>query len=766
MNITAHNANARMVGRRTTDWWLAWLLLFALPAFGQAVLDYSFAPVVNDAIRATALQADGKLLVGGYFTEADGAPRSRIARFNADGTLDTGFAGTTIINDAIFSIVPLPDGKILIGGKFSQVGSPTLQAREGIARLNADGTLDTTFTPPVMTANGGNRVYRLLRLASGRILVAGQFTDIGGTGRTKIARLNASGALDTGFAAVSFGNADNWIWALTEQPDGKILIGGGFDTVGGASHRNIARLDAGGAVDTSFTIGVYNDSGGSVSRVLTQTDGKIVVAGDIATATGNSGATTTIGNLARFNTDLTVDEDFLATTNAQVHWMEMQADGNLLVGGDFDRIMGSTPRSKLARFLPDYGQPDDDFVPPENDGGVWTLIQRADGRIVVGGDFDFVGGDVRNCLALVVQVEPMTGVQAISAGFTHTCAVQSGAARCWGDNGYGQLGNGSTVDSRLPVQVSGLDRGVQAISAGFTHTCAVQNGAAKCWGRNRFGQLGNGGIASSSTPVQVLGLDSGVAAISAGNYHTCALTTAGVVECWGFDTVTGGNNTLPVPVSGLASGVGAISVGGHHSCAVTADGAAKCWGRGDYGELGDGGTVFGDTPVQVSGLVSGVKAIAAGYSHNCAVTEAGAAECWGYGASGQLGNGNGDGSFVPVQVSGLVSGMRTITAGFSHSCATTEAGAALCWGAGRLGNGGTGGSSTPVQVSGLASGVQAISAGGSFTCAVTEAGAVKCWGYGAYGQLGDNTVTSRNTPVSVLVPLPAPSHDIFVDDFE
>ncbi len=268
--------------------------------------------------------------------------------------------------------------------------------------------------------------------------------------------------------------------------------------------------------------------------------------------------------------------------------------------------------------------------------------------------------------------------------------------------------------------------GISQISAGGQHTCALTaSGAAKCWGFGGGGRLGNGATSDSNTPVDVSGMSSGVIAISAGLHHTCALTASGAAKCWGFGSngrlgngATSDSNT-PVDVSGMSSGVVAISVGDVHSCALTASGAAKCWGSGGNGKLGDGATVDSFTPSGVSGMSSGVIAISAGVYHTCALTASGAAKCWGLGNSGRLGNGVTSGgvgvsSNTPVDVSGMSSGMIAISASEAHTCALTASGAAKCWGlgnSGRLGNGTTSTSITPVDVSGMSSGVIAISAG-------------------------------------------------------
>ena len=261
------------------------------------------------------------------------------------------------------------------------------------------------------------------------------------------------------------------------------------------------------------------------------------------------------------------------------------------------------------------------------------------------------------------------------------------------------------------------------------------------------------------TPVDVLGLGSGVASITAGSLHSCALTTAGGVKCWGanfFEQLGDNSNTqrlTPVDVSGLGSGMAAISAGELHTCALTTAGGIKCWGSNDYGELGDNSTAHRLTPVDVSGLGSGMAAISVSEQHTCALTTSGGVKCWGDNSRNQLGDNSSVPRFTPGDVAGLGSGVAAIAPGTFHTCAITTGGGVKCWGRndlGALGNNSVMPVLAPVDVSGLASGVAAITAGDYHSCALTTTGTVRCWGSNTNGQLGDNSTTLRLTPVAVL----------------
>jgi alpha-tubulin suppressor-like RCC1 family protein len=364
---------------------------------------------------------------------------------------------------------------------------------------------------------------------------------------------------------------------------------------------------------------------------------------------------------------------------------------------------------------------------------------------------------------------PVTGLSspivAIAGGNHHSLALTSdGTVWAWGDNASGQLGDGSSGGfSSVPAQVSGLS-GIVAIAAGGDHSLALTaDGTVWAWGDNTFGQLGNGSSGSTSVvPVQVSGL-SRVVAIAAGDLHSVALKADGTVWAWGNNTFGQlGNGTIggfggavnlssvPVQASDL-SGVVAIAAGGDHSLALTADGTVWAWGFNGYGQLGTATTLpcdissavipfaarpaqvrpanqdnitCSDVPVQVEGQLSGVVAIAAGASHSLALASDGTVWAWGDNTAGQLGN-SAPGGGPPVQVGGLrrvaivASGPDSV-----DSLALTAVGTVWAWGDntfGQLGTGSSGSlSSVPAQVSAVR-GVVAIAGGGVHTLALVPA---------------------------------------------
>jgi alpha-tubulin suppressor-like RCC1 family protein len=361
-----------------------------------------------------------------------------------------------------------------------------------------------------------------------------------------------------------------------------------------------------------------------------------------------------------------------------------------------------------------------------NGGSAWSPVAGATGNqlTIANTKTSESGNEYRSVFKNVAG-------EATSEAATLTVATHHYHAVGWGANASGQLGDGNTNESDVPVTVSGL-KYVTSVAAGERHSLALlSNGTVVAWGADASGQLGDGETTMSDLPVAVEVL-TGVKAITAGDNHSLALLSNGTVMAWGGNEQgqLGDGNTnesdVPVAVKGL-TGVTAISAGGEHSLALLSNGTVMAWGGNGHGQLGDGHTNDSDVPVAVKGL-AGVTAVAAGGEHSLALLSNGTVMAWGGDEYGQLGNSTVEAveeeriSDVPVAVSG-VSGVTAITAGARHSLALLSNGTVMAWGEneyGELGDGSIARSDeVPVAVSGL-SGVAGISAGGLHDLAYGE----------------------------------------------
>ena len=350
-------------------------------------LDVSFnaGSGANGLVRTSAIQSDGRIFIGGFFTSVDGAVRNRLARLNFDGSLDSSFNPGGGANNDVYTSAIQSDGRIFIGGSFTSVNGT---ARYRVARLNSDGSLDSSFNPG---SGASNYVYTSAIQSDGKIVIGGSFTSVNGVARNRIARLNADGSLDQSFDPGS--GTSGTVFTSVVQADGKVIVGGYFTTASGVIRSCIVRLNADGSLDQSFDPG-----SGMNNTVLTsavQADGKIIVGGSFTTVNG-----VVRNRIARLNADGSLDQSFDPGSgmNNAVYTSVVQADGKVIVGGDFTTASG-VMRNRVARLNSD-GSLDSSFNPGSGANNyVYTSAIQSDGKIVIGGSFTSVNGIARNYVA-------------------------------------------------------------------------------------------------------------------------------------------------------------------------------------------------------------------------------------------------------------------------------------------------------------------------------------------------------------------------------
>jgi uncharacterized delta-60 repeat protein len=354
----------------------------------------------NNTVDSIAIQTDGKILVGGNFTTWNGTNINRMVRLNSDGTRDTAFttnAGTAA-NNIVRSIAVQTDGKILVGGNFTDWNGTTINY---ILRLNSDGTRDTAFTTNAGTA--ANNVVRSIAVQTdGKILMGGNFTDWNGTTVNRIVRLNGDGTRDTAFTTNTGTASNGTVFSIAIQTDGKILVGGDFTAWNSVSANRIVRLNGDGTRDTAFTTNAGTAANAIVDSIAIQTDGKILMGGDFRAWNG-----TTVNRMVRLNSDGTRDTAF--TTNAGtaanniVDSIAVQTNGKILVGGNFTTWNGTTINYILR--LNSDGTRDTAFTTNAGTAAssrVFSIAIQTDGKILVGGNFITWNGTTVNRIVRLI----------------------------------------------------------------------------------------------------------------------------------------------------------------------------------------------------------------------------------------------------------------------------------------------------------------------------------------------------------------------------
>jgi uncharacterized delta-60 repeat protein len=357
----------------------------------DATVDTTFLPQLTSTVDAIALQANGQAIVGGAFAINNTAKTltiDYIARINTDGTLDTTFNPTP--NGVVNTIVVQPDGNIVFGGSFSTVGG---WVRDNITRVSPTGGNDPAFDP---ATNGP--INRITLQANNQIVIAGSFSTVNQVSRNNLARLNSDGTLDYSFDPNLNGTVDTVVLQpdgsmlvsgvfSEQQPYGAILVGGSFAHSSGVAASNLVSLNEDGNVSANF----LPNPNGVVNALVVQPNGQFLVGGAFTTIAGAS-----LRGLARFNVDDSLDTTFNAQLNGTVTTIATQANGQILVAGTFTSVAG-TSRSGLAR-INGNGTLDTAFNPGVN-GAVNAMVVQPNGSVVLGGTFTSVAGTSRSGLA-------------------------------------------------------------------------------------------------------------------------------------------------------------------------------------------------------------------------------------------------------------------------------------------------------------------------------------------------------------------------------
>jgi len=621
------------------------------------------------------------------------------------------------------------NASLTVAGNWSQTGGTFTHGSGTVDLTAASGT-------QTVTATVSGPFYNLTHSGAGTLTpLTGAVMDI------KNNFVNSAGAfLNTNNINMSVGGSINLTGTATFTPGTSII------TLSGQTARQVAPT--------------ITSAGKSFYDITLNTAGANIGVGLADNLTVTHGLTLTAGSLSLNSYTLNLaGASFSQNAAALLHAGTGSISGTSALTG-LTVTSGTLSFTGGATYTATAGAGNGIIVPANSGfvaisgGGIWprmfALALKSDGTVYAWGENSSgqLGNDTTTQSNIPVQVLKgasssatayLTGIIAISGGSQHSLALKSdGTVYAWGDNSSGQLGNDTTVDSIVPVQVSGLTD-VIAIAgsnardsggSGGTSSYALKSdGTVWAWGRNTYGQLGNNTTTQSNIPVQVLK--------GASSSATAYLT-----------------------------GITAIEGSDNHAVALKSDGTVWAWGRNLVGQLGDDTNVQRNTPVQVlkgasssaTPYLTGVIAISSHGPWSLALKSDGTVWAWGFNATGQLGDGSGSTRFTPVQVlkgasssaTAYLTGVTAISAGPSHSLALKSDGTVYGWGSAsnptQLYNSNT----VPVQVPGLTD-IAAIYHGYYAALALKKDGTIYAWGNNTYGNFGDNTTTRSVTPVTTYL---------------
>jgi len=385
----------------------------------------------------------------------------------------------------------------------------------------------------------------------------------------------------------------------------------------------------------------------------------------------------------------------------------------------------------------------------KNNGTLWAWGYNGYGQI---------GDNTTDSKSIPAQESTeATNWESIAAGRYHTVAIKSdGTLWAWGYNYYGQLGDGTTSNRRVPTQERTEATDWKHTVAFYYHTIAIKNdNTLWAWGYNHYGQLGDGTIKNKSIPTKESSSITDWESVSAGGYHTIATRHNGTLWTWGYNNHgqlgngTTSNKILPTQENTGAANWKSISAGTYHTVAIKSDGTLWAWGYNHYGQLGDGTTLSKQVPTQESTGATDWENASAGHYHTVAIKSDGTLWAWGHNSYGELGDGTTSNRYVATQENSESTNWEYAEAGGYYSAALKSDGTVWSWGYnhdGELGDGTTDNKSVPTQENSISTDWEYIAVGYSHTVALKSDGTLWAWGRNNYGQLGDSTTDNRLVP--------------------